>query len=57
MEDMKYTFSARPSFLADGGITSAERGTAMHKVLQFFDFDKCDYHICKSSKVFSNVCC
>jgi len=41
-EDMKYAFSGRPSFLTGGGITSAERGTAMHKVLQFFDFDKCD---------------
>lgn len=41
-EDMKYAFSAKPSFMNSGGITSAERGTAMHKVLQFFDFEQCN---------------
>lgn len=41
-DDMKYAFTSKPSFMSDGGITSAERGTAMHKVIEFFDFEKCD---------------
>ncbi len=36
----KYFFTAQPSFLSVGGITATERGTAMHKVMQFFDFSK-----------------
>lgn len=38
----KYSFTAQPSFLSVGGITATERGTAMHKVMQFFDFSKYD---------------
>lgn len=41
-EDMKYAFSHKPAFLNSGGITSAERGTAMHKVMEYFDFEKSD---------------
>ena len=41
-ESAKYAFSYTPAFLNDGGITPAERGTAMHKVMQFFNFDKSD---------------
>ncbi len=41
-EDMKYAFESKPAFMSGGGITSAERGTAMHKVMEFFDFEKCD---------------
>lgn len=41
-ESDKYIFSSKPAFLSDGGITAAGRGTAMHKVIQFFDFEKCD---------------
>lgn len=37
-ESMKYAFSIKPAFMSKGGITAAERGTAMHKVLEFFDF-------------------
>lgn len=37
----RYAFSARPAFMSDGGITAAERGTAVHKAIQFFDFTKC----------------
>ena len=39
-ESEKYSFTAKPAFLSDGGITATERGTAMHKVMQFFDFEK-----------------
>ncbi len=39
-ESEKYSFTAKPAFLSDGGITASERGTAMHKVMQFFDFEK-----------------
>lgn len=41
-ESEKFAFSGKPSFMCDGGITAAERGTAMHKVMQFFDFSKHD---------------
>ncbi len=41
-ESAKFAFSARPAFMNSGGITSAERGTALHKVMQYFDFEKCD---------------
>lgn len=39
-ESVKYSFSSQPSFVANGGITATGRGTAMHKVMQFFDFTK-----------------
>lgn len=38
-ESDKFAFSAKPSFLS-GGITATGRGTAMHKVMEFFDFEK-----------------
>ena len=41
-ESEKYAFSARPAFMSDGGITATERGTAMHKIIEFIDFDKTD---------------
>lgn len=41
-ESMKYAFSSKPAFMSDGGITPAERGTAMHKVIEFYDFEKSD---------------
>lgn len=39
-ESEKYAFSARPSFMSEGGITATERGTATHKIIEFIDFDK-----------------
>lgn len=39
-ESDKYVFSVKPAFMSDGGINANERGTAMHKVIEFFDFDK-----------------
>lgn len=39
-EAQKYLFNLKPSFLSEGGITATERGTAMHKVMEFFDFEK-----------------
>lgn len=41
-ESVKYAFSGKPSFMSEGGITATERGSAMHKVIEFFDFSKCD---------------
>lgn len=41
-ESDKYAFSARPAFMSDGGITAAERGTAIHRVMELIDFDKAD---------------
>ncbi len=39
-ESEKFMFKNKPAFLSDGGITATGRGTAMHKVMQFFDFAK-----------------
>lgn len=39
-ESAKYAFNYTPAFLQEGGITPTERGTAMHKVMQYFDFEK-----------------
>lgn len=36
----KYRFSARPAFMSSGGLTASEKGTAMHKVMEYFDFEK-----------------
>ncbi len=41
-ESLKYAFSLTPSFMSESGITAAERGTAMHKVIELFDFSKTD---------------
>ncbi len=41
-ESAKYAFSTKPSFLSAGGLMPTQRGTAMHKVMQFIDFDKCN---------------
>ena len=41
-ESDKYAFTTLPSFMSKGGITAAEKGTAMHKVMEFFDFSKWD---------------
>ncbi|MBE6732407.1 MAG: helicase-exonuclease AddAB subunit AddA [Ruminococcaceae bacterium] len=41
-EGDKYAFSSRPSFMEDDGITGADRGTAMHKIMQFIDFEATD---------------
>lgn len=39
-ESRKYQFTARPSFMNKGGITAADKGTAMHRVMELFDFSK-----------------
>ena len=41
-ESAKYAFTDKPAFMNKDGISAAGRGTAMHKVMQFFDFSKCD---------------
>ena len=38
-EGDKYAFKSRPSFMERDGITGADRGTALHKVMQFISFD------------------
>lgn len=37
-EAVSYAFSDKPAFMQSGNLTSAQRGTAMHKAMQFFDF-------------------
>ncbi len=39
-ESEKYSFSSKPSFMSKDGITATGRGTAMHKIMEFFDFSK-----------------
>lgn len=41
-ENAKYAFSAKPAFMSKDGISGAGRGTAMHKVMQYFDFSQSD---------------
>lgn len=36
--DRDYFASSRPAFLAEGGLTAAQRGTATHTFMQFCDF-------------------
>ncbi len=36
----KYAFSYKPGFMNEGGITPTQRGTAMHKVMEFYNFEK-----------------
>lgn len=38
-EGDKYNFNSRPSFMEEDGITGADKGTAIHKVMQFIRFD------------------
>ncbi|MBQ1183172.1 MAG: PD-(D/E)XK nuclease family protein, partial [Clostridia bacterium] len=37
-----FAFKSRPRFMSKAGLTPAERGTAMHKVMQFIDFKAAD---------------
>ncbi len=39
-ESAKFAFTQAPAFMSKDGISAAARGTAMHKVMQFFDFAK-----------------
>jgi hypothetical protein len=39
-EKTAFAFKSRPRFMSKSGLTPAERGTAMHKVMQYFDFEK-----------------
>ena len=41
-ESEKFYFTSKPSFLNENGVTATARGTAMHKVMEFFDFSKPD---------------
>ncbi len=36
-----YRFTERPAFMQESGLSSAERGTAIHKVMQYADFSRC----------------
>ncbi len=40
-DEKSYRFSSRPAFMQSKGLNSAERGTAMHKVMQMADYEKC----------------
>jgi len=34
----EYLFSEKPAFLSDGGVSYADKGTAIHKVMEFINF-------------------
>lgn len=40
-DEEKYRFKTRPAFMQNDGLSSSERGTAMHKVMQMADFKRC----------------
>ncbi len=37
----KFMFISRPAFMQEKGLSSAEKGTAIHKVMQYVDFEVC----------------
>ena len=39
-ESAKFAFTARPDFMNENGLSASQKGTAMHKIMQFFDFAK-----------------
>lgn len=43
----KYVFTKRPSFMHTKGLSAAEKGTAIHKVMQYADFSACSIDIDK----------
>ncbi|MBP9989745.1 MAG: helicase-exonuclease AddAB subunit AddA [Ruminococcus sp.] len=43
--DTKYFAKTKPSFLSKTGMNPAQRGTAMHKFMEFFDYSSDDYSI------------
>lgn len=40
--EREYSFRARPGFMSKAGLTPAERGTALHKFMQFSDYLKAE---------------
>ncbi len=41
-ESDKFAFSQRPAFMSKSNMTATDKGTAMHRVMQYFDFSKYD---------------
>ena len=39
-EEGDYDFTLRPGFLNKNGLTATDRGTAVHKIMQYMDFNK-----------------
>ncbi len=39
-ESERFNFTSKPYFMLKDGLTPAGRGSAMHKIMQFFDFSK-----------------
>ena len=44
-DEKQYRFTTRPAFMQAKGLSSAERGTAMHKVMQMADFESCKLNL------------
>lgn len=41
----EFSFKSRPRYMSKAGLTPAERGTALHKFMQFSDFSKAECNI------------
>ncbi len=41
-ESDKFAFTQKPSFMNKDGMSATDKGSAMHKVMQYFDFSMCD---------------
>ncbi len=41
----QYAFKARPRFMSKAGLTPAERGTALHKFMQYADFEAVEHDL------------
>ncbi len=46
-EKSAFAFKRRPRFMSKAGLTPAERGTAMHKVMQYIDFQSAENDLSK----------
>ena len=43
--DREFAVTSKPAFLSSGGLTPTERGTALHKFMQYADFEKVNVDI------------
>ncbi len=51
-ESDNYLFTGKPAFLSSDGISATGRGTAMHKIMQFFNFEKYDDIDCEIERLY-----
>ncbi len=55
-DDKLYRFTKRPAFMQERGLSSAEKGTAVHKVMERADFAKCKTELSSElERLFENM--